>query len=87
MLIEKDQIIIETKDENILWKELLSKSITEVDELNAICRCDIEMEELKSVIKKYPMMVNPYYPLHPAKVNYSGIVYTGNRIPPEMRRA
>jgi lysine 2,3-aminomutase len=61
MLIEKDQITIETKDENFLWKELISKSITNVDELNAICRCDIELSELKSVIKKYPMKINPYY--------------------------
>jgi lysine 2,3-aminomutase len=61
MLIEKDQIIIETTDENSLWKELLTKSITDIDELNAICKCDMEMEELKNVIKKYPMKINPYY--------------------------
>ncbi|MBW2984411.1 KamA family radical SAM protein [Candidatus Woesearchaeota archaeon] len=60
-LIEKDQIIIETKDENILWKELLEKSITDVDELNSICKCDIDVEEIKAVIKKYPMKINPYY--------------------------
>ena len=60
-LIEKDQITIETKDESILWKELLEKSITDVDELNSICKCDIDVEELKAVIKKYPMKINPYY--------------------------
>ncbi|MFC1705134.1 KamA family radical SAM protein [Nanoarchaeota archaeon] len=60
-LIEKDQITIETKDENILWKELLDKSITQVEELNSICKCDIEGEEIKAVIKKYPMKINPYY--------------------------
>ena len=60
-LIEKDQITIETNDENVVWKELLSKGLTDVEELNSICRCDIDVEEIKAVIKKYPMKINPYY--------------------------
>ncbi|MBW2980605.1 KamA family radical SAM protein [Candidatus Woesearchaeota archaeon] len=61
MLIEKDHITIETTDKNFIWKELLEKSIVTIEQLNSICRCDIEVEEIKAVIKKYPMKINPYY--------------------------
>ncbi|MBW2989391.1 KamA family radical SAM protein [Candidatus Woesearchaeota archaeon] len=44
-----------------LWEELLKKSIVDEEQLDTICRGNIDKEKLKEVIKKYPMRINPYY--------------------------
>jgi len=48
-------------DDEEFWKEILSKSIVNADELQKICKIKIESEEIKKVIKKYPMRINPYF--------------------------
>jgi lysine 2,3-aminomutase len=44
-----------------VWEELLKKSIVDEEQLDLICRGNIDQEKLRAVIKKYPMRINPYY--------------------------
>ena len=44
-----------------IWQILLKKSVTNEALFDAISRCRIDKEELKDVIKRYPMSINPYY--------------------------
>jgi lysine 2,3-aminomutase len=56
------EIHIDSKGEVVIkeeWQELLGKSITTVDELSL--KLGIDLSELKEVVKKYPMRINPYY--------------------------
>ena len=42
-----------------LWKRILSKSISTAEQLAS--SFDIDVEEIRTVISKYPMRINPYY--------------------------
>ncbi len=44
-----------------VWEELLKRSIVNEEQLDLICRGDINRDQIKEVIKKYPMRINPYY--------------------------
>ena len=41
------------------WRELLNQSINTADALGS--RSDFNVDEIREVIKKYPMRINPYY--------------------------
>jgi len=43
------------------WKKLLGASITDAETLSKVCSHALNVEELKMVIEKYPMSINPYY--------------------------
>ena len=53
----------EVKQEIItpLWEELLKKSIVNEEQLYKISKINIKKEDIKQVIKNYPMSINPYY--------------------------
>jgi lysine 2,3-aminomutase len=56
------EIHIDSRGEVVIkeeWQELLSKSITTVEELSL--KLNTDLSELKDVVKKYPMRINPYY--------------------------
>ena len=44
-----------------VWEELLKKSVVDEEQLDLICKGNIDKEKLMAVIKKYPMRINPYY--------------------------
>ena len=44
-----------------VWKELLKKGIVNSEQLDAVCKGDVRKDVIAEVIKKYPMMINPYY--------------------------
>lgn len=55
-------IHIDSKGEVVIkeeWQEILSKSITTVEELSL--KLNTDLSELKEVVKEYPMRINPYY--------------------------
>src|SRR3989344_4758028 len=44
-----------------VWKELLKKSIVNEEQLSKISKINIKKDEIRQVIKNYPMSINPYY--------------------------
>src|SRR3989344_8722832 len=44
-----------------IWEELLKKSIVNEEQLSKISKINIKKEDIKQVIKNYPMSINPYY--------------------------
>ncbi len=43
------------------WKRLLSKSITAPEQLEKRLNIDVNVRDIRKVISKYPMRINPYY--------------------------
>lgn len=43
------------------WKTLLHSSINEAETLSKVCRHPLEVQQLKEVIRRYPMRINHYY--------------------------
>ena len=44
-----------------VWEELLKRSVINEDQLDLICKGNIDQGQINEVIKKYPMRINPYY--------------------------
>ncbi|MBN2567556.1 KamA family radical SAM protein [Candidatus Woesearchaeota archaeon] len=44
-----------------LWRQILRESVTSVEDLQRVCKADLDVTELKEVVKRYPMRVNPYF--------------------------
>ena len=43
------------------WEEILEKGINSSEQLEKICKIEIDKQQIDAVIKKYPMFINPYY--------------------------
>ncbi len=56
----KKNVVQEIKNISV-WKELLGKSVVNEEQLDLICKGNIDKEKIRAVIKRYPMRINPYY--------------------------
>lgn len=62
-LIKQELILVKEQETEgfSLWKEIMKNSIVSAEQLAAICKCPINIEELNDIAKKYPMRINPYF--------------------------
>lgn len=43
------------------WEEILENGISSSEQLEKICKIEIDRQQIDAVVKKFPMFVNPYY--------------------------